>query len=377
VAAATAIETAAKTVAAARATADQTYKAAALELTARADEQRLLVDVNGRSGSLKLESERARVEQADSAAAADIAAKIADRALIALDPRQPETARINADAQLEVARATRHKARLEGELAIRTVQREAQAAAERVRVAEAGVRSAQLEGAKAVQAGAEALKLAEFDARVASERTDRQAAELDVARRKLGVQVPADEIVFLPVLPVRVEEVTAAVGAQAAGSVLSVTDNQLVVDSSVPIEVAPLVKPGMQVAIDERALGVKASGVVRTVASTPGTRGVDGFHVYIEVLVDDTPVRLEGFSVRLTIPIESTSGAVAVVPVSALSLAADGSSRVQVQTSGTLEYVNVMPGLSAGGYVQVTPVQGTLEQGQLVVIGYKKSENTS
>ena len=60
-------------------------------------------------------------------------------------------------------------------------------------------------------------------------------------------------------------------------------------------------KPGMRVAIDERALGIRASGVVHTVAGTPGTRGADGFHFHLEVRVDETPVRLEGFSVRLTI----------------------------------------------------------------------------
>ena len=52
------------------------------------------------------------------------------------------------------------------------------------------------------------------------------------------------------------------------------------------------------------------------VASTPGTRGVDGFHIYFEVKVDPTTVRLDGFSVRLTLPIKSTQGAVTAVPTS-------------------------------------------------------------
>jgi macrolide transport system ATP-binding/permease protein len=114
----------------------------------------------------------------------------------------------------------------------------------------------------------------------------------------------------------------------------------------------------MPVAVDEQALRVKATGVVETVSNTPGTRGVDGFHIYLGVRVDATPVRLEGFSVRLTIPIESTKGAVTAVPVSALSLATDGSSRIQVENNGVLEYITVKPGLSAGGYVEVVPVDG-------------------
>jgi hypothetical protein len=60
------------------------------------------------------------------------------------------------------------------------------------------------------------------------------------------------------------------------------------------------------------------------------------------------------------------------VPVSAVSLSADGTSRVQVQRhDGELEYVVVEPGLSANGFVEVKPIDGPLEPGQLVVIGYK------
>jgi multidrug efflux pump subunit AcrA (membrane-fusion protein) len=126
----------------------------------------------------------------------------------------------------------------------------------------------------------------------------------------------------------------------------------------------------MQVNIDEQALGVKATGVVASVAGTPGTRGVDGLHFYFEIKVDPTPARLEGFSVRITIPIKSTQGAVTAVPNSALSLSADGASRVQVKRKDTLEYISVTPGLAADGYVEVTPVGGKLEPGELVVIGY-------
>lgn len=167
------------------------------------------------------------------------------------------------------------------------------------------------------------------------------------------------------------------VGHAARGTVMSVTDNQLVIDSALPLDAALLVKPGMSVVIDEQALGVKATGIVQTVAATPGTRGVDGYHVYFQVRVDETPTRLEGFSLRLTIPIESTNGAVIAVPSSALSLAADGTSRVRVDRDGVLEYIVVEPGLSANGYVEVTPVEATLVPGQLVVVGYGNTEEKS
>ena len=189
------------------------------------------------------------------------------------------------------------------------------------------------------------------------------------------MQVPVDEVVFIPLLPVRVEEITALIGNPASGPILSVTDNQLAVDAALPLDAAPLVKAGMPVAIDEQALGIKASGVVATVAATPGTNGVDGYHIYMEVRVDETPTPLQGFSLRLTIPIQSTQGAVTVVPISALSLAADGTSRVQLQKGEALEYVVVVPGLSADGFVEVNPVDEQLLPGQLVVVGYQNPES--
>lgn len=191
------------------------------------------------------------------------------------------------------------------------------------------------------------------------------------------MQVPADELVFIANLPVRVEAVSATVGATAAGAVLSVTDNQLAVDSALALDAAQLVKPGMPVAIDEQALGIKASGVVSMVAATPGTRGVDGFHVYFETRVDKTALQLDRVSVRLTIPIKTTQGSVTAVPVSAVSLAADGTSRVQVENNGVFEYVSVTPGLSAGGYVEVTAAASKLVAGQLVVVGYKNPDRGS
>jgi hypothetical protein len=156
---------------------------------------------------------------------------------------------------------------------------------------------------------------------------------------------------------------------------MSVTDNQIVIDSSLPLETAPMVKPGMEVAIDEPALGFKAKGTVEYVAESPGTRGVDGYHFYYMVRVGETPTPLQGFSLRLTMPIKSTEGAVTTVPTSALSLAADGKSRIQVQRGGELVYVPVEPGLAADGFVEVKALQGNLEPGQLVVVGNGNSEN--
>lgn len=373
--AAAALGASALAVESARASADHALKVASADLAAKqADARRLSTDAGT---PLMVESERAKAAHADTAAAAELAMQTAERALIVLDPRQPGTARAAADARLELARATVRKTKIEGELAVLAAQRDAGLASGQLALTEAALRAARLDGQKTVEAAITAQRLAELDARLSTERANRLAADHAAAKQRIGVQVPVDELVFIPSLPVRVEEVSAAVGASASGTLLSVTDNQLSVDAALTLESAALVKPGMAVTIDEQDLGLKGKGVVHEVAATPGTRGVDGYHVYVEVRVTETRSRLEGASLRLTIPTESTKGPVLAVPTSALSLAADGTSRVQVQVPATgqqaaaLKYVVVTPGLSTGGYVEVIPVSGTLVPGQLVVVGYK------
>jgi len=374
-AAAAAVAAAFPALEAARVSAERNNKAAASELMTRKANWRRLVGNPEQGIPSAVESARAIAEHNNKAAAAEIANLVAERARIVLDPRQPKTARDAADAKLELARAAAHQTQLEGELAVQDSERGVKLAAEQLELGEAAVNSTRLEGEIAVQAALDALQVAKLDAQLAADDADRLAKDLKIARGKLGVQVPADEIIFLPVLPVRAHEITTAVGDPARGTVMTVTDNQLVIDSSLPLDAGQLVKPGMPVAIDEQSLGIKATGVVKMVSNTPGTRGVDGYHIYFEVRVKETSTRLKGFSLRLTIPIKSSDGAVTVVPVSALSLSADGTSRVQVKNNGALEYIAVEPGLSADGYVEVTPIDGSLSPGQLVVVGYKNPEN--
>ncbi len=363
---------------AARASAELNNRTVAVDLAAKTAELQRLEQSLRADANLTVEDERAKAAHGNSAADADVAAQIAERAIIELDPRQPETARISANAKLEVARAAAYRAKVGGQLAVQTAERAAQSTNEKIQQAVAAKsatalaeKSVRLEGEKTVRAAIDAQKLAVLDAKLASERSRLIATDLEQARRKMGVQVPVDEIVFIRSLPVRVEEVKALVGGAAVGTVLTVTDNQLAIDSSLSLESAPLVKPGMKADIDEPSLGVKATGTVQLVASTPGTRvGVDPLHVYLEIKVDATQTRLEGSSVRVTIPIKSTQGAVIAVPNSAVSLAADGTSRVQVKKNDVLEYVVVTPGLSADGFIEVTAAAGKLAPGDLVVVGY-------
>jgi multidrug efflux pump subunit AcrA (membrane-fusion protein) len=378
VAAAAAVASMGPALDAARAAAELNNRTVAVDLAAKTAELQRLEQSLRADANLTVEDERAKASFGNSAADADVAAQIAERAIVELDPRQPETARISANAKLEVARAAAYRAKVGGQLAVQTAERAAQSTNEKIQQAAAAKsaatlaeKSVRLEGEKTVRAAMDAQKLAALDAKLAGERFRLIATDLEQARGKMGVQVPVDELVFIRSLPVRVEEIKALVGGAAVGTVLTVTDNQLAIDSSLSLESAPLVKPGMKADIDEPSLGVKATGTVQLVASTPGTRaGVDPLHVYLEIKVDPTQVRLEGSSVRVTIPIKSTQGAVTAVPNSAVSLAADGTSRVQVRKNDALEYVVVTPGLSADGFIEVTAAAGKLAPGDLVVVGY-------
>ena len=383
VAATAALLAASPTIESAKAATELNIRAAAFELATRTAERKRMEQSLQSDTARAVEEERAKAAYANAAAEADLAAQIADRAFIELDPRQPETARINANAKLEVARAAAHRTKIAGQLAVQAAERAAMSVADKLKQAEVvetsgrmAERSARLESEKLVRATLDAQKLAELDAKLASDRVQQIATDLDRVRRKIGIQVPVDEVVFIRTLPVRVEEIKAVVGGPATGTVMTVTDNQLSIDSSLTLEAAPLVKEGMPVVIDEQALGVKATGTVETIASNPGTRGVDGFHIYFEVKVNSTTQKLDGTSVRLTIPIKSTKGAVIAVPNSAISLSADGTSRVQVKRNNALEFISVTPGLSADGYVEVIPTNGKLEPGELVVVGYNNPKST-
>jgi hypothetical protein len=186
-----------------------------------------------------------------------------------------------------------------------------------------------------------------------------------------GVQVPVNEVFFVAGAPVQVGEVPATVGAEAAGPLMTVSDSTPKVIGQLRVSESKLVKEGMRVDIDEPDLGIEARGKVTSVADRPGTNGLDQFHVYFETSVDNAPDRLNGVSVRVVIPIKSTKDKELTVPQSAVSLAADGTSRVQVLRKGELRDVEVEPGLSADGFVVVKPAQkNALEPGDKVVVGF-------
>lgn len=212
--------------------------------------------------------------------------------------------------------------------------------------------------------------VAKADRDLADART--QLAELD---GEVGVVVPADEVLFFPTLPLRVDEPKVARGDDGAKEVMVVSTARLAIDASVSIPDATLVKVGDKVTVRSSELDIEVTGVVSELATKPGTDGVDAQKVFMEVVPDDPPPELTGASVRLSIAVRTTGGDVLAVPVAGLSVGSDGASSVQVaDRDGRIHPVTVEPGLSAQGFVEVTPTGGgKLAEGERVVVGVSGS----
>ncbi|HSE10826.1 MAG TPA: peptidoglycan-binding protein [Nocardioidaceae bacterium] len=200
-----------------------------------------------------------------------------------------------------------------------------------------------------------------------------QAAIVEGAFAEPGVQLPSDEVVFVPTSPLRVTSLPVPVGSPLDGPLATVTGSRVEVDGFVRVEQAALVREGAEVLVDEPSLEIDTTGRVASVAGRPGTDGADGFHVAFQVAVDGkSPPALVGASVRLTIPIKSTRTAQLTVPVTAVSLGPDGGSRVEKWVRGQVEFVSVRTGFSADGMVAVTPTSGSLSEGDKVLVGFER-----
>ena len=307
--------------------------------------------------------------------------------LAALQAAVREAADDVAVARLDVTAATRAvtAARAQGRDAVakarsdqRVAQRDADTAAAELIRARRAVPTARRQVTLAKQRLQVLSKPGDIEIqRLLSENAAKEARGTagEVARlaRKIGVQVPANEVLFFPTLPLRVDNVRVKRGDTASGRVMTVSNSRLAVDSSLSLDDAKLVRLGASVKIEEPDLGVRTNGVVTQVADRPGTHKVDPSRIYLEVTPGTAPAQLVGASVKLSIAVKSTGRKVLTVPVTALSVGADGTSRVQRQrSSGRSEFVNVEAGLAAQGLVEIRPVGGDLEPGNLVVVGSRR-----
>lgn len=226
--------------------------------------------------------------------------------------------------------------------------------------------------------------------------TDSRAA-LAEAEAAAGPMLPAAETVFLGAFPARVSAVAARVGSAVSGPVLTLSAGELVVEAYLKDDRKQLLRPGMAVTVSSETAGTDVRGKVALVAAerstgpAPGAQpdqggtaaaaqgkgagggggGVDlGYRMVVRA-DQPLPAGFAGQDVRLTIESASTDGEALVVPVTAVSAAADGRTVVTAAAAdGTQQRIEVRVGTRGDGYAAVTPVRaGALAAGTRVVIG--------
>ncbi|HWL41543.1 MAG TPA: hypothetical protein VNQ73_01270 [Ilumatobacter sp.] len=212
--------------------------------------------------------------------------------------------------------------------------------------------------------------------RRAVDRTRQALADLEAVS---GPVVPFGEMVFVPELPARVDAVGAVVGQPAGGDGFGAGSGPLVVLASPVLEAhvsipqanAGLVQEQMPVELLYEATGETVQGVVRSIGDELETSPTSGLPAYLAVIDAELPERWSGLNLRATFTSATTKAEVLVVPSAAVSSAVDGQTRVQVERPDrTVETVPVTTGLSADGFVEVTPITpDALAAGDQVVIG--------
>ena len=140
-----------------------------------------------------------------------------------------------------------------------------------------GVRTARSEADLAIQRArllANPTDTASMHALAASSAQEAERTQADVRRvaTESGVQVPANEVLFFPTLPLRVDAVKAKRGDSISGKVMDATTSELVVDSSLSVSDRALVRPGDRVDIEDQDLNIKTHGIVREVSGRRARR---------------------------------------------------------------------------------------------------------
>lgn len=220
-------------------------------------------------------------------------------------------AKQEAESNRQAARATTQRAASAVSVAERAIKvaeeglRLATVGSERdVRVTERALRSAE-EGLRLARLKLEALRRP-ADTAAAEQQAARAARRAEAAERELTefsgnvkVVVPAHEVLFLPSLPVRVDEVLVERAAAADGEVMAVTGVNLTVDVAVDSEVAQSVKLPSPVAFWSSDLGVEGTGRAVALQRTSDDDDEEEFRVVVALI--GAPPELLGKEINVTL----------------------------------------------------------------------------
>ena len=328
--------------------------------------------------------EAAAAQVAETEAAATAAQAAYDLALERLAQAEggthPDTGEAPTEDELAELRAERDASDLalsDAQTQLEDAQRN-ETLVNRAGVDSVAVADADLEFAKASLAELKAAPDTTFERQAVSDAEGALASaqtDLSELEATVGVVVPKSEIVFMRALPLAIEDVLFERGDFVSGDLYQLTGSDLKITSSVPLADYDLIEQGTEVILEDDVFELQVRAEISEVADQPGTNGASDQRVYIELAaLEDIPSELIGASVKITIPVRSTSGDVLAVPVAALSATAADDVRVEVLlVDGSTEFVEVRRGLSTRGMVEVEAVNGgILNAGDLVVIGMER-----
>lgn len=209
----------------------------------------------------------------------------------------------------------------------------------------------------------------------ARSRLSEAQAALDEAQVAASTPMPAAEVVYVASLPRRVDAVAVERGDEVSGPVMTVSGADMVVVANVDSSARENIAEDMTAVLD-LPTGEQVEAPITGIAEAAGDEAT-GYDVTItpEDLTGEQVDALRAANIRVTIPVTSTEGEVLAVPLAALTAGPGGEARVEVQRAGEGGdgdggvLVEVEVGLTADGYAEVSPVEGELAEGDLVVVG--------
>lgn len=187
--------------------------------------------------------------------------------------------------------------------------------------------------------------------------------------------LPAGEVLYLADLPRRVDAVTTARGSILEGASMTVSGATLGLSGSAAEADARLLKAGDKATFDLQD-GTAHAATITSVGAGEGDSARWSVQLQPDPLTPEQIRELQGSNVRVSIAVGASDGDVLSVPYAALTAGPGGETRVEVVEGDPREgeqaatrLVVVRSGLATPGAVEITPLEGELAEGELVVVG--------
>lgn len=205
-----------------------------------------------------------------------------------------------------------------------------------------------------------------------------QQAQQDLQRAREGSMafLPSSEVLYLTGLPRRVDTVNVTRGAVLQGAAMTVSGATVRLTGSAGEADAALLQVGGEASF-ELPDGTPHRAVITALAPSTNKDSAGRWSIELEPdpLTPEQIQQMQGSNVRVAIPVGATEGEVLSVPVAALTAGPGGEARVEVvegdprNPDAKTRLVTVKTGLAASGAVEITPLEGAVDEGDLVVVG--------